>query len=62
MNLIAYLDMVAKKTNWLISGINGGEYEDDLSSGMLRREVYRRFRGACCLHHHRPDDGGSKYL
>jgi hypothetical protein len=29
---------------------------------MLRREVYRRFRGACCLHHHRPDDGGSKYL
>jgi hypothetical protein len=25
-------------------------------------EVYRRFRGTCCLHHHRPDDGSSKYL
>jgi hypothetical protein len=30
-------------------------------------EVYRRFRGACCLHHqvflhHRPDDVGSKHL
>jgi hypothetical protein len=25
-------------------------------------EVYQRFKGACCLHHHRPDDGGSKDL
>jgi hypothetical protein len=32
-------------------------------------EVYRRFRGVCCLHHqgekcltHRPDDRGSKDL
>jgi hypothetical protein len=28
-------------------------------------EVYRRFRGPCCLHHQgddRPDDGGSKGL
>jgi hypothetical protein len=28
-------------------------------------EVYRRFRGACCLHHqgnHCPDDGGRMYL
>jgi hypothetical protein len=48
-----------------------------LSSGLLRPcslvEVYRRFRGPCCLHHpgrcvsewvsiHRPDDGGSKDL
>jgi hypothetical protein len=24
-------------------------------------EVHRRFRGTCCLHH-RPDDGGRKYL
>jgi hypothetical protein len=24
-------------------------------------KVYRRFGGACCLYHHRPDDGGSKY-
>jgi hypothetical protein len=25
-------------------------------------EIYRRFKGTCCLHHHRPDDGGSKDL
>jgi hypothetical protein len=25
-------------------------------------EVYRRFRCACCLPDHRPDDGGSKNL
>jgi hypothetical protein len=25
-------------------------------------KVYRRFRGSCCVHHHRPDDGGSKNL
>jgi hypothetical protein len=27
-------------------------------------EVYRRFRGACCLHHqgYCPDDGGRKHL
>jgi hypothetical protein len=25
-------------------------------------EVYCCFRGAYCLHHHRPDDGGSKHL
>jgi hypothetical protein len=27
-------------------------------------EVYRRFRGSCCLHHqtHRPDDEGNKHL
>jgi hypothetical protein len=25
-------------------------------------EVYQHFRGPCCLHHHRPDDGGSKDL
>jgi hypothetical protein len=24
--------------------------------------VDRRFRGTCCLHQHRPDDGGSTYL
>jgi hypothetical protein len=24
--------------------------------------VERRFRGTCCLHHYRPDDGGSTYL
>jgi hypothetical protein len=23
-------------------------------------EVYQRFIGPCCLHHHRPDYGGSK--
>jgi hypothetical protein len=29
---------------------------------MLRRvEIYRRFRGGCCLHHS-PDDGGSNHL
>jgi hypothetical protein len=25
-------------------------------------QVWRRFRGAYCLHHHRPDDEGSKHL
>jgi hypothetical protein len=28
-------------------------------------DVYRSFRGVCCLHRHhrdRPDDGGSKHL
>jgi hypothetical protein len=25
-------------------------------------EVYWCFRGACCLHHHCPDDGGSEHL
>jgi hypothetical protein len=25
-------------------------------------EIYQRFRGPCCLHHHRPNDGGSKVL
>jgi hypothetical protein len=25
-------------------------------------DVYHCFRGSCCLHHHRPDDGGSKDL
>jgi hypothetical protein len=40
-----------------ISGSHGGEYED----GCNLVEVYRRFRGTCCLHH-RPDDGGIKYL
>jgi hypothetical protein len=25
-------------------------------------DVDRRFRGACCLHHYRPDDGGDTYL
>jgi hypothetical protein len=25
-------------------------------------ELYRRFRGAFCLHHHRPDNGGSKHV
>jgi hypothetical protein len=25
-------------------------------------EVHRRFRSACCLHHHKGDDGGSKDL
>jgi hypothetical protein len=25
-------------------------------------EVYQRFRGPSCLHHHRPDGGGCKYL
>jgi hypothetical protein len=25
-------------------------------------EDYRRFTDACCLHHHCPDDGGSKHL
>jgi hypothetical protein len=25
-------------------------------------EVYQRFRDPCCLHYHRPDDGGSKDL
>lgn len=24
-------------------------------------EVYQCLRGACCLHHHGPDDGGSKH-
>jgi hypothetical protein len=25
-------------------------------------DVYQRFGGACCLHHHRPDDRGTWYL
>jgi hypothetical protein len=25
-------------------------------------EVYQRFRGTYCIHHHSPDDGGSKHL
>jgi hypothetical protein len=25
-------------------------------------EVYQHFRGPFCLHHYRPDDGGSKDL
>jgi hypothetical protein len=25
-------------------------------------EVYQHFRGPCCLHHHGPDNGGSKDL
>jgi H+/Cl- antiporter ClcA len=46
----------------LISGSHGGEYEalvlwDAAPCSLV--EVYRRFVGACCLHH-RPDDGGSK--
>jgi hypothetical protein len=24
-------------------------------------EVYRRFRGTCCLHHQAPNDGGNKH-
>jgi hypothetical protein len=40
----------------VLSGSHGGEYEDDLSSGMLRRVVWQKFtdvfRGAYCLHHH----------
>jgi hypothetical protein len=33
----------------------------DVAPGSLV-EIYRRFRGAYYLHHHRPEDGGSKYL
>jgi hypothetical protein len=37
-----------------ISGSHGGEYEEDCLLDIAPcslAEVYRRFRGACCLHH-----------
>jgi hypothetical protein len=40
-------------------------HEDDSFLGKTPRSfvvVDRRFRGAYCLHHYRPDDGGSIHL
>jgi hypothetical protein len=53
-----------RKCSCKISGSQGDEFED----GCLRVvascslvEVYRSFRGACCLHHQGDEsDGGSK--
>jgi hypothetical protein len=44
-----------------IWGSHSGEYEDNVFwvvAPCSLVEVYQRFRGPCCLHHHRPDDGG----
>jgi hypothetical protein len=46
-----------------ISGSHGGENKNCffwVVASCSLVELYRRFRGACCLH--RPDDGGSKYI
>jgi hypothetical protein len=42
-----------------------GEYGDECLLDVAPCTLvkgYWRFRGTCCLHHHRPDDGGSKDL
>jgi hypothetical protein len=47
-----------------ISGSQGGKYEDDDSQVIAPRslvEVYRRFRGACCLHHDSPGTSANFY-
>jgi hypothetical protein len=48
-----------------ITGYHSGEYEDDLSSGMLRREVSKKLTdvsGMFTASIIRADDGGSKHL